>query len=314
MGPGQWTVVNATGEDLHKSMFQIPTKEPSAILFQLMQFLVTSGNQLASIAEIFVGKMPGQNTPASTTQETVQQGMAVFTAIYKRIYRSLGKEFQKLFRLNRITPGMMEEEISYAGVPLSVSDYSNTEMMIIPGADPTGDSATVRQQKLQHVGQLLSLGTIDPMVYTMRTLEALELVNPQSYLRQPAPPAPDPKEQAVQAKMQSDQQSAALDQQGKMQDQKNKVELAGLRIQEKQADLEYKKQLNDLKLSSAEHGAKLDALMTALTTQHDAHRQSMETVMNALRMTQQQSHEQKLNDMELTAAKNMAAQKGTNGA
>jgi len=312
--PGEWKVVNASGEDMHKSFFQPPTKEPSGILFQLMQFLVTSGNQLASIAEIFVGKMPGQNTPASTTQETVQQGMAVFTAIYKRIYRSLGKEFQKIFRLNRITPGMLEEEITYAGQPLSISDYMGTEMMIIPGADPTGDSATVRQQKLQAVGQLLSLGTINPKVYTQRVLESLELVNPQEFAAQPQPPAPDPKAGLIQQKMQQDAQKSALDSQGKMQDQKNKVELAGLKIQEKAADLEYKKQIQALELSSKEHSAQLDSLLTAFKTQHDAHKTSLETVMNALKMSMQVSHEKNLNDQELTAAKNMSAQKGMNGA
>ena len=84
--PGEFKVVNATAEDLQKGVFVMPTKEPSNVLLQLMKMLVTSGNQLASIAEIFVGKMPGQNTPATTTQETIQQGMAVFTAIYKRVY------------------------------------------------------------------------------------------------------------------------------------------------------------------------------------------------------------------------------------
>ena len=99
--PGEWKVVNATGEALRDGIFPLPQNEPSPVLFQLLGMLIQSGNQLASIAEIFVGKMPGQNTPATTTQETVQQGMAVFTAIYKRVYRSLKQEFKKLYRLNK---------------------------------------------------------------------------------------------------------------------------------------------------------------------------------------------------------------------
>ena len=98
--PGEWKAVNATGDDLRKQIVPIPAKEPSNVLFQLLGMLVTSGKELASVAEIFTGKMPGQNTPATTTMATIEQGMKVFTAIYKRIYRSLAKEYKKFFDLN----------------------------------------------------------------------------------------------------------------------------------------------------------------------------------------------------------------------
>jgi chaperonin GroES len=78
----------------------LPAAQPSQTLFELMGSLVTSGKELASVAEIFVGKMPGQNTPATTTMASIEQGMKVFTAVYKRIYRALSEEFNKLFVLN----------------------------------------------------------------------------------------------------------------------------------------------------------------------------------------------------------------------
>jgi chaperonin GroES len=59
--PGEWKTVNSTGDDLKKSIFPLPVREPSAVLMQLLQYLVTAGKELASVAEIFVGKMPGQN-------------------------------------------------------------------------------------------------------------------------------------------------------------------------------------------------------------------------------------------------------------
>jgi chaperonin GroES len=74
----------------------------SDVLFKLMGTLITGAKELASIAEIFTGKMPGQNTPATTTMATVEQGMKVFTAVYKRVYRSLKSEFKKLFDLNSV--------------------------------------------------------------------------------------------------------------------------------------------------------------------------------------------------------------------
>ena len=55
--PGEWKAVNATGVDLKQQIVPLPTREPSAVLFQLMGSLITSGKELASVAEIFVGKM-----------------------------------------------------------------------------------------------------------------------------------------------------------------------------------------------------------------------------------------------------------------
>lgn len=101
--PGEWRPVNATADDLRKQIVPLPTKEPSSVLFQLMGTLITSGKELASVAEIFTGKMPGQNTPATTTMATVEQGMKVFTAVYKRIFRALAEEFDKILNLTACT-------------------------------------------------------------------------------------------------------------------------------------------------------------------------------------------------------------------
>jgi len=297
--PGEWKVVNATGDDLHRSIVPLPAKEPSGILFQLMQFLVTSGNQLASIAEIFVGKMPGQNTPASTTQETVQQGMAVFTAIYKRVYRSLAQEFCKLYRLNKINPDIVAEESKIAGVPLQASDYDLPNFMIIPGADPIGDSVTVKMAKLQQVGQLLQMGTIDPQIFTQRMLEANDIPNPQELIAKPQPPAPDPKAQAIQAQMQSDQalaqQKMALGQQSA----DHKEKLFELKAALETMKVEHKKQLADLEISSKEHGAKMDQILQAMDLHFNAakgateigiaHHQNAQTIAH-----QEDTHQQAL--------------------
>lgn len=286
--PGQWQVVNASGEDMQKSFYPIPTKEPSDTLFQLLQMLITSGNQLASIAEIFVGKMPGQNTPATTTQETIQQGMAVFTAIYKRVYRSLAQEFKKVFRLNRITPGIIDEEMYYSGEQLQESDYDGTEDYIIPGADPTGDSSTVRLMKLQQVGQLLQMGTIDPMAYTMRFLEAQDIPNYQELIAKPQPPQPDPEEKKIEAEMQMMQMEGEIKQQEAQMDmqlaqQKLELEkaLAELKIQIEQAKLEFKQTESAMKLQGQQQEQEMN-----MVAQVNEQRFAEQKMQSDLKMTQ----------------------------
>ena len=151
--------------------------------------------------------------------------MAVFTAIYKRVYRSLASEFKKIYWLNKINPDIVDEESKLAGIQLQASDYDLPDWVIIPGADPTGDSSTVRMAKLQQVGQLLQLGTIDPMWYTRSMLDANEIPNAQQAIRQPQPPPPDPKAELLKQKGQQDAQAHQMDMQGKQQDLETKGQL-----------------------------------------------------------------------------------------
>ena len=248
LAPGQWKVVNATGDDLSKSIYPLPSKEPSAVLMQLMNLLIQSGNQLASIAEIFVGKMPGQNTPATTTQETVQQSMAVFTAIYKRVYRSLDAEFKKLYRLNALNTDIVEEESKLSGVPMQKSDYDNPEWMIVPGADPTGDATTIRMEKMQAVGQLLQFGHINVGMYSQMMIELLEIPDGERLIQPPPPPQPDPKAQALQMKAQIDQQKAQSDMMAKDKELQIKERMAALDAMMKKMELMFKQQEHQMNM------------------------------------------------------------------
>jgi len=208
--PGEWKAVNATGDDIKKQIFPLPVREPSEVLFKLLDLLLKSGKELASVAEIFVGKMPGQNTPATTTMATIEQGMKVFTAVYKRVYRSLTSEFRKLYKLNKeyLNP---ETFISVLDEPIQDSDYKGPADDIYPGADPTAVSSQEKQAKVQALMQILQLGTLDPMAVTQLYLEAHEIPEPQKYLKQPSPPPPDPKMEALKLKAQLDQQKAQTD-------------------------------------------------------------------------------------------------------
>ncbi len=298
--PGEFKVVNATGEDLSKSIYPMPVREPSAVLFQLLNLLITSGNQLASIAEIFVGKMPGQNTPATTTQETIQQGMAVFTAIYKRVYRSLSQEFKKLYRLNSICPDIIEEESELAGVELQESDYSRPDHMICPGADPTGDSQTVRMNKLQQAGQLIQMGTINPMEFTKRMLEGLEIPNPQELMMQPQEPPPDPKMETEKLKQQTEQikqQGMQIKNQGAAQQMDKKAEMierqTAVDAVKSQQEVQHAAQMQAIEAQGAEADRAHNQVSQAIDRQHQTAKGQLDVVTSVAkhRLAMRQAHE-----------------------
>lgn len=212
--PGEWKPVDFTGDDIKKHIFALPTKEPSETLFKLLETLVTSGKELASVSEIFVGKMPGQNTPATTTMATIEQGMKVFTAIYKRVYRSLNQEYAKLYRLNSVhldeedyfTVNGMEGGPEQAAI--YATDYSE-EITVKPNADPNVVSDTQKLLKAQSLQELMALGTLNPAEVTKRILEAQDQPNIQA-LMQTEPPPPPLKEQAAMIAAQAKQADVEL--------------------------------------------------------------------------------------------------------
>lgn len=296
--PGEWKVANAVGDDLRKQIVPLPTKEPSNVLFQLLGMLVQSGKELASVAEIFTGKMPGQNTPATTTQETIEQGMKVFTAIYKRMYRALEKEFKKIYRLNKI----YLQQPSYVAVldtPVEPADFDEKSYDICPAADPTASTQTEKLQKAMALAQILQLGTLDPMKVTIRILEAQEQPNWQELIPgmaetgqpQQQPPPPDPKVVAMQKKMELEGQKAQLDMAAKQQDmemnQRSKEMELAMKAQEKQIELQSKvQQANiDQQIAQTKYVQQAQQAQGKMVLQGAQHRQKMVQLQEAEKLS-----------------------------
>lgn len=298
--PGEWKTVQSTAEDLRKQIVPLPTKEPSNILFQLMGSLITGAKELASVAEIFVGKMPGQNTPATTTMATIEQGMKVFTAVYKRVYRSLRSEFQKLFALN----GTYLDPQQYSNIvdgPVDPADFSDTDYDICPGADPNTATATEKLMKAQGLMELMQgmPGILDPVKVVTRILEAQEQPSYQELFSdatqggtQTPPPPPDPKILAIQAKSQAEQQKNQNQQQ-------NDAFQAQLDASTAQTKLAMEKQAQDHDLQMKSMQAQLDGAIKLHGEQVKMAAAQMGHAQNIVHT--QQTHEQKMSHQEETA-------------
>ncbi len=310
--PGEWKAVNATGDDLKKQIVPLPTKDPSSTLFQLLGTLITSGKELASVAEIFVGKMPGQNTPATTTMATIEQGMKVFTAIYKRIYRSLTKEFKKLYRLNGtfLDPQTIIAVLDEAVGP---EDFSQEGYDICPGADPTAVSSTERLLKAQGLLELLGMGLpIDPIKTTMRVLEAQEQPNWQELIPgmaetgQPqVPPKQDPKMMEMQLKMQAEQQKAELNKQETqfrmaMEARSKEFELM-MKAQEGEMKLRHQAMKNDLDAKALEHKQRMFMVESAVNMQTKEAETNQNLRLNEATNSQKLRHQEEQNKSKLAA-------------
>jgi chaperonin GroES len=297
--PGEWKTVNSTGDDLRKNIVALPAKDPSNVLFQLMGSLITSGKELASVAEIFTGKMPGQNTPATTTMATVEQGMKVFTAVYKRCYRSLDEEFKKIYRLNGIYLDP-QTELAVLDEPIGPDDFQDESYDICPAADPSAVSQQEKLMKAQGLIEIMGMapGMLNPIEVVSRVLEAQEQPNWQQLFTQEVqqsgqlpPPPPDPKMIVMQQKAQADQQ------------------MASLRMQEKQQDMELKRRdaVLQLQMQAAENAQdmEIEARKSNLQANSELQKQRIFQVQAAAQGAQKLQQSEQQHQQKLTQAKEL---------
>lgn len=148
--PFEWKRVDSTGDDLRKGVFALPVREPSDVLFKLLGLLIDYGNRIGMATDPQVGVNPGQNTPAETSRNSLQEGQRIFNAVFKRTYRSLKEEFRKLYRLNSL---YLPDEVSYYAISTGgnqkalAADYAQSPKTIVPAADPNMISDSMKQQQ-----------------------------------------------------------------------------------------------------------------------------------------------------------------------
>lgn len=205
--PLEWKHVDSTGDDLAKGIVPLPVREPSGVLFTLLQTLVNYGERIVGATDIMVGENVGQNTPAQTSQMMAEQGMKVFSGIFKRIHRSLKEELRKVYRLNQL---YLVGDIEYPQGFIRSVDYLIDNSTLRPLADP---NVVTDAQRITQAQTLMQTAATIPgfnmYEVTKRYLEALKVPNIEEVLPNPQgpnaiPQQPDPKVQLATIKAQVD--------------------------------------------------------------------------------------------------------------
>jgi len=209
--PHEWKRVDSTGDDLRANIFPLPIREPNGVSFQLLQLLINYGERIAGATDMMTGVSPGQNTPAETSRNVVEQGMKVFNGIYKRTWRAMKEEFQKLYRLNQLYLPSEPIEFEYNNELQFVlpDDYSMDMKLVKPAADPNVVSDSQRQMQAQAVLQLAqSSGGFNMYEVQKRYLDALKVNAIDQILPDPKGPnaiKPGPSEKMQIEKMKNDE-------------------------------------------------------------------------------------------------------------
>ena len=288
--PLEWKQVETTGDDIRKNVFPLPVREPSQVLFTLLSLLINYGERIGSATEVMVGENPGQNTPAETSRNMVEQGMKIFTGIFKRVHRSLKQEFRKHYRLNQL---YLDKQVEFGSKKVLAEDYAGPIEDITPTADPNVVSDSQRLMQAQAVLQAAhSSPGYNVYEANKRYLEALKVPAIDKILPDPqgpnaVPPPQNPKVQIEQMKQQSKQAELQM-----------KTKLAGLELMQKgeliQAQID-KLQAEAIKLLAEADGVDTGhqiALINAEIGAQKAHRNSLfkaaEVMMKAVAMDKEE--------------------------
>ena len=213
--PGEWKIVNTTGDDLRNGIFPMPVRDPSSTLFQLLGMLIEAGQQISSVTDVMMGENPGQNQPAQTTMAVLEQGQKVFTGIYRRQLRALSNEYKKIYNLDRkylnedlyisvldeeteLDPALAEQmdpqqfqqlQQQMAQNAPSIQDFEEDNIDILPTADPTSVSDAQKVAKATSLVEKAMAGLpVNLEVATRRALQAEGHEDIDELMQQPEPP------------------------------------------------------------------------------------------------------------------------------
>ena len=198
IAPGEFKEVEATGMDLTKSIVPLPYKEPSSTLFQMLQFVASTGQKFADSTEQVINDGASYG-PVGTTMALLEASGKFFSAIHKRLHHSQRAELKILARLNHeYLPTTYPYALPNGQGEVLKKDFDGT-VDVIPVSDPNIPSNAHRMMMSQMAMDIA--GKSPPGMFNMEELNRtilqsanmpnLERILPKKPEAQPSDPVTD---------------------------------------------------------------------------------------------------------------------------
>jgi hypothetical protein len=175
-------------DDIRKIAMPLPFNPPSAVLYELLGFLVDAGqNVIRTTLDSISDGNP--NAPVGTTLANLEQGMVVFSAIHARLHDAMFRMLKVLHRLNGMYLDDEETEEEVGEEIATRADFEGP-MDVVPVSDPNIFSEAQRFAQVQAVAQRAQL---HPELYNQRKVEerildTLKIPNAEGLLNPPVEP------------------------------------------------------------------------------------------------------------------------------
>jgi len=183
IAPGEFRDVDVPSGALKDNILPLPYKEPSQVLYTLMQNIVEEGRRFASASDMKIADMSA-NTPVGTTLAILERTLKVMSAVQARVHYSMKQELKLLKDIIRdYTPDEYEYQPDVGNRFAKQSDYDNCD--VIPVSDP--NAATMSQKVVQYQA-VLQLAQQAPQLYDLgqlhrQMLEVLGIKNAKKLVK-----------------------------------------------------------------------------------------------------------------------------------
>ena len=198
ISPGEFREVEATGNDISKMIINLPYKEPSQTLFQMLNFVSATAQKFADTTEQVISE--GANYgPVGTTMALLEASSKFFSAIHKRLHKSQHREFTLLGRINNeYLPDESMIDIPSNALTIYKSDFDG-RVDIIPVSDPNIPSSAHRMMMAQLALQLsqsappgmFNIEELNRTILTAANLPNLDKIMPRKPDPEPLDPVSD---------------------------------------------------------------------------------------------------------------------------
>jgi hypothetical protein len=165
IAPGEWRDVDVASGVMRDNIIPLPYKEPSQVLYSLLNTIIEEGRRFANTADMKISDMSA-NAPVGTTLALLERTLKTMSAVQARIHFSFKQELKLL---KDLIASSAPEDYPYEPVEGSRfakrSDYEDVD--VIPVSDP--NAATMAQKIVQYQA-VLQLAQQSPQLYNMPLL------------------------------------------------------------------------------------------------------------------------------------------------
>jgi hypothetical protein len=149
--PGEIRDVDVPGARIADSISFLPFKEPSTVLYQLLDMVIGEARRIGSTSDSDISKINGE-MPVGTTFALLEREMKVMSAVQRRLHAALKKELRLI---SKMIGEFMGPEYAYDDEQEfdRRKDFSS-KVDVIPVSDPNASTAAQRVVSYQAALQL----------------------------------------------------------------------------------------------------------------------------------------------------------------
>jgi hypothetical protein len=165
IAPGEFRDVDVASGSIRDSILPLPYKEPSNVLYTLLQNIVDEGRRFAATADMKVSDMSAQ-APVGTTLALLERQLKVMTAVQARVHFALKQELRLLKDIIRdYTDPDYTYDPEFGSRKAKKEDYDLVD--VIPVSDP--NAATMSQRVIQYQA-VIQMAQMAPDIYDLPQL------------------------------------------------------------------------------------------------------------------------------------------------